>query len=95
MIAGPVGVKEEEHAMDQGIVLSAFSPSPTDPPQSPSPIRMRSRTRGLECATSAVPLPPLQEEIPASSPLTTISDLGPSPTKSTSTHTDKVMEQYF
>jgi hypothetical protein len=87
--------------MGQGIVSHASSPSLTHDPQSPSPIRTRSRTRALQRATSAAPLPPLQEEvIPGmcmSSPLTAISDLGLdlSPAKSTSGNTEKVMSEYI
>ena len=73
-LAGQVDVKAED-SMALGIVSPVSSTSPTDDPQSPSPIRTRSRTRALERAASCAPLPPLKEEevgTSLSSPLTAL-----------------------
>ena len=88
----------------QGIVSHTSSPSPSHDPQSPSPIRTRSRTRALQPLVTAAPLPPVQEDdeaIPGlvlSSPLTALSDLGlsqSSPAKSTPGTMEKVMSRYI
>lgn len=102
---------DDSMGLGLGIVSHVSSMSPSHDPQSPSPIRTRSRTLALQRAASAAPvspphsaplsplqsarLSPLQEETLASSPLTAISDMGLSPAKSTSGHTDRVMSEYI
>ena len=97
-------VQGPEDIMAQGIVSSTSSPSPAHDPQSPSPIRTRSRTRALQPVVYVARLPPVQEDdktmggIPVSSPLTSLSDLGlseSSPAKPISGRTEKVMSQYI
>lgn len=94
---------DESMGLGLGIVSHVSSMSPSHDPQSPSPIRTRSRTLAMKRAASAAPLSPphsallcpLQEETLASSPLTTCSDMGTSPAKSTSGNTDRIMSEYI
>jgi hypothetical protein len=102
----------DDDSMGQGIVSHVSSNSASHDPQSPSPIRTRSRTAALQRAASAAPLTPLhatrlsplhaapltplqEEGTLLSSPLTILSDLGLSPAKSISGHTDGVMSEYI
>ena len=103
---------DDSMGLGLGILSHVSSMPPSHDPQSPSPIRTRSRTLAMQRAASATPLsplhsarhspldaarlPPLQEEgTLLSSPLTTCSDIGLSPAKSTSGNTDRVMSEYI
>ena len=95
---------ERQELIGYGIVSHTSSPSPSHDPQSPSPVRTRSRTRALQPLVTVDPLPPVQEDdevmpgVPFSSPLTSLSDLGlsqSSPAKSTPGKMEKVMSEYI